>query len=439
MKTKKIIIVLSILLIGIIILLSFLLTTLNRDNEPKNSDVNDNDELFEGDSYTDETQKVEDANIFYSVSYCIQKYYNNKYINYDTYDDEMINDQKSNLYNILDKNYIEKNNITKDNVLENVGIEKNQLEYIATEMNSVVGAEYSIYAVKGLIMNSETNSYIGEEFYKVIVNSANTTYSIIPIKAEDNMELSKINLSINELKPITENDDNKFIITSVNYSSLIKRYMIYYRNMALNYPQIAYQLLDEEYREKKFNNIGEFKEYIDNHKHILENLMLDQYQITNYDNYTQYIAIDTKGNYYIFKENGIMNFKIILDTYTIDLKEFIDKYDVADEQTKVGINVNKIINAINDKDYEYIYQKMDGTFKGNKFGNIETFKNYVENNFYQNNNIEFIEFSKEGDTYIYKTKITDKETDNSTAKEFVIIMKLLENRDFVMSFSINDY
>jgi hypothetical protein len=46
-----------------------------------------------------------------------------------------------------------------------------------------------------------------------------------------------------------------------------------------------------------------------------------------------------------------MDYKLILDEYTIDLPEFTEKYKKAAPQEKVGMNIEKIISAINNKDY----------------------------------------------------------------------------------------
>lgn len=50
-----------------------------------------------------------------------------------------------------------------------------------------------------------------------------------------------------------------------------------------------------------------------------------------------------------------MNFTVILDTYTIDLPEFTEKYTKASDEEKVLLNIQKGFTAINDKDYRYVY------------------------------------------------------------------------------------
>ena len=131
-----------------------------------------------------------------------------------------------------------------------------------------------------------------------------------------------------------------------------------------------------------------------------------------------------------------MKFTLILDTYTIDLKQFTDKYNSGDEQVKVGMNTEKIIEALNLKDYEYVYGKLDETFKNNNFNNINNFENYINDNLYEHNDIEYEEFSAQSGVYIYNAKIKDSNDENSEEKKITIIMKLLSGTDYVFSFSI---
>ena len=60
----------------------------------------------------------------------------------------------------------------------------------------------------------------------------------------------------------------------------------------------------------------------------------------------------------------------------------------------------------------------------------------MNENFYENNEMEYLEFSEEGDTYIYSARVKNTQEENSEGKEITIIMRLLEGTDFVMSFSM---
>lgn len=140
------------------------------------------------------------------------------------------------------------------------------------------------------------------------------------------------------------------------------------------------------------------------------------------------------GKYYIFKENSAFQFSIILDTYSIDLPEFIEKYESATTQEKVALNLEKVIEAINEQDYKYVYNKLNETFKKNNFDTLEKFEKYMKNNFYEENEASYLSFNEISETYTYSVKIKDAESEKYKTKNFV--MKLGEGTDFEMSFGI---
>ena len=196
-----------------------------------------------------------------------------------------------------------------------------------------------------------------------------------------------------------------------------------------------YNLLDDEYKEKKFGNIDGFKNYIELNKETFLNMEIQKYARYYYDGYTQYVALDNFGNYYIFNETSTMNYKILLDTYTINQPEFIEKYDSASDVEKAGYNIDKFITAINTKDYNYAYNHLAQSFKQNNFTTLESFINYVQNNFYSKNNYEIKNGTKEGDYYVYTVNITDAEQDTSKLVQKNFIVNIKDNREFELSFN----
>ena len=129
-----------------------------------------------------------------------------------------------------------------------------------------------------------------------------------------------------------------------------------------------------------------------------------------------------------------MNISILLDTYTKDIYQFINEYNNTNEQTKVGMNSEKIIMALNSKDYKYIYKKLDQDFANNNFGSLEGFENYMNQNFNAIYEATYYNSSKENNVYVQPVTLKVKDSDEQ--KSLNIIMKLEEGTDFVMSFSI---
>ena len=163
---------------------------------------------------------------------------------------------------------------------------------------------------------------------------------------------------------------------------------------------------------------------------------LDQYQKIVHDEYNEYVCIDNNGNYYVFNEKSVMNYEIIMDTYTIDLPEFVEKYNSANSQVKVGMNIEKILEAINRKDYQYVYNKLDDTFKSNNYPSLKDFEEEIKEKLFEKNDLEYSNFTQEGNTYIYELKVKNLNNTEDKEKDLTVIMSLKENTDFVMSFNI---
>ena len=131
-----------------------------------------------------------------------------------------------------------------------------------------------------------------------------------------------------------------------------------------------------------------------------------------------------------------MNYTVLLDTYTIDIPEFTEKYNKSNNSEKAGMNVQKILDSLNDKDYKYAYSKLDETFKQNNFKTLEEFTTYWNKNTYEHNTMTFDNYQNSGDLHIYTVTIKDKDNEASPAITKNFIVKLTEGTDFVMSFNI---
>ena len=287
-----------------------------------------------------------------------------------------------------------------------------------------------------ILVNFAINSI--EDTMLIKIDFVNSTYSIFGKEyLEDkgynkDTEISNLEISTDSIE---SNNYNSFNLVNTDDKYVINQYFSEYQTKLLNNTDSAYELLDKDYREKKYEDSQEFNQYVEENYEALQNAYLTKYQINQFDEYKEYVCLDENNNYYIFIERSLTDYEVILDTYTVDLKDFTDKYNSADIPTKVGMNVEKVVEAINDKDYRYVYNQLDETFRNNNFGSLDTFNTYMNENFYSNNEMEYLEFSEEGDTYIYGAKVKNAQED-SDGKDITIIMKLLEGTDFVMSFSM---
>lgn len=448
-KIKKIIIILLIILIIAIIGLITILSTNKKDG-------NDNSEVIEQESEGGEVitriidnklENVISRSDYYTIKDCVGKYYsyystlfNVKDI-YQTEDKAIISQAEEDngkiLYNILDKEYTQQAGITSSNIktkfktIKRISIDVNSM-YVIHKTDNL-----DIYVVNGKLKEGLTNICS----FQVIVKQdiSNQTFSIIP---QDYIETHYKNLTqgtelnIETDENIEQNENNTYEDKNASDEIYVKDLFRQYKNEILYNTESAYESLDEEYRTKKFDDEKNFKNYVQKNKDKYSQMQVVKYLTNVTDKYTEYVCIDQNGKYYIFREIAVMDYKVVLDTYTIDLPEFTKKYEEASEVQKVGLNVQKVFDAINDGDYKYAYSKLDNTFKANNFRTEAEFERYAKNNFYTNNTIQHDNCQKNGDLYMYDITITNTSDKNQNKINKKFIVKLKEGTDFVMSFNV---
>ena len=339
------------------------------------------------------------------------------------------------ILSILDKEYINKNSLTEDNVQTFFGKYKNVKSYFTKEiynqeirhLQNIEG--YCLY-VKGIIRQNSIEEYI----YIVIKEDHTTGAYSINIMDENSFELAKreSNIKIN----IEKNEYNEIINRYINDSQKCYEFFNDYINTIKNNPAEGYKLLDEQYKNARFGSIENYINFINSKQSNTKDLILTQYDIDLKEEYEQYLCIDHEGNYYIFRRTDFMNYTVLLDTYTIELPEFIEKYDGATNEQKLQLNITKIIDAINNKDYQYVYNKLDENYKNNKFNNLASFEKYIKACFFEINKINSASYRQEADVYIFTLGIGNKVDENSGTRMVKILVRLLENRDFEISISI---
>ena len=397
-KIKNIIIILSILLVVALIILLIIMVNAN------NQDVTNENEIVQtSEENVDTTLKiVTDRSNYYSVSEIVGQYYSYyaTIYNLDSYfsqEDaeayaEAERENTSALYNMLDTEYIANRGITEDNIKTNL----TEIKLVSPEVSAMYVSNQpnniDVYVVEGKLKEGITSE--GENFRIIVkLDHNNNTFSIVPqdyaSEKYGNIELGQ-NVSIEPLERIQKNNDNSVRSREIDDETYVKDLFNHFKRELLYAHQAAYEHLDEEYRTKKFGTMEEFDKIASSNTKTYQQMTLTQFQKVEEDGYTQYVLVDQNGKYYIFNENGVMNYSVILDTYTIDLPEFLDRYNNANDSEKAGFNVQKIIDSLNDRDYKYAYGKLDETFKQNNFATIEAFETYMDELLYDQNNIEVI-------------------------------------------------
>ena len=363
------------------------------------------------------------------------------------------------VYSILNDNYKNTNGINEQNVLEILSqgtVYYN--EYTAKDIYVTNDIIKPIYYVSGMLIEKQSKVNIYFAMYQDI---ANDTYSLKPISEQE--YLSYVSLQYKEVSrnDIEPTDYNKILNVTVTDEEMAEKYLESYIRNARYYPEEAYNSLDEEYRNTRFGSYENYLKYLSNKSNELESLdytsIKDISEFTTEEEYSNYIAslqqknmeqyymymedginycvcTDSYGNYYIFRILDVMNYKLMLDTYTINTTEFLERYEEAETDGKVALNINKIFEAINNKDYNYVYNKLDENYKNSYFTTLETFSTFMSNNLFEKNEVEFDTYEEVENSHKYSLIVRDASGENKNQILMTVTIQLGENTDFTIKF-----
>lgn len=410
MKKIKYIILILIL---ILILCITAIVVINKKNE---KNYGEKDTLVsEHPTYVinEDIEKLSNRNQYYILLDCIKEfvnYTNNK----NTNAVEAVTMQK-NIQNIIDEYTF------KD--VDDISLE---------EIYVLNGYTYCTYYIKG-----KESIELDKRFYMMAnLDFENTTYKLTPITENEYNKLITENKSKSDELTISKNKYNLFKNINVTNEDMARNYFNDYINKALNYPELAYNLLDEEYKNKRFGNLEEYKNNMSENENQMENTTMVKYGVNEKDNYTEYIIVDNFDNYYTIKENGIMDYTILLDNYTIKTEEFITTYNKASDAKKVATDIEIFIKMINNKDYKNAYECLSSEFKQNYFKTIDEFKNYVQKNFYDTNYITIKNVQTKSNVYTCTANIKSGVGVAADDMDKNFIIKLNPNAEFELSFEV---
>lgn len=460
MKKSQRIILLLILIFGIIILSLVYLLYGNKQSEydaNKNTnfsytennniieneysdEINDeiNDELEPNIStitYDKKLEYVKDRTNYYTVS----KLYND-------YIQLLSNKEYQKINNILSNQYKNKYNINSNNIYYNLSLPSltNNTQYYKTTITEMltthINANTLLYIIKGnyRIVNMDDNVHSIELMIEMDI--INKTYIIYPEQymKDNKYDVLKNGDIVNYVsEEIKENDNNKFYYLTKTDREMANEYFNNFVELMIYYKNEAYQKLNSDYAKSRFGSKEAFIKYIENNKSNIALMKINRYRVYSSDNYTDYICTDQYNNYYIFRQqNGVMNYTVFLDTYTIEIEAFKKAYENATGESKIVTQVEKIAEMINRKDYNALYNKLNLTFKQNNFNSVSKLQDYIENNMYEMNEIKVNSINLNDDYYICECTLSNlRATDQS--KSMNMIIKLVDYSNFEISFSFN--
>jgi len=420
----------------LVIIVSLIFIILHQDN--KNIDTN----MVATPAMTEDPiviersiQRVISRNEFFNVRTCVTKFYVflSKLNNVNTKKEEL-----QQIYDMLNEKYIEYNDITVDNMKSKLSTVKENINIIIDDMYvSQRDENISVYFVYGKLLDKSVSKHTN---FSMIVNvdKLNRTFNVC---LQDYIE-SKYN-NINEGDNIefdfSDKIENKIYNTyeskAVSDIEYIKYLFNDYKDKVIYDKKLAYEVLDGDYRKSKFKDFNEYNIYAKNSVRKLIMADLREYKYDKNSDYKQYVVKDSKGNYYIFRETAPMKYSIILDTFSLQLPEFIEKYDSTTEQGKVVLNIEKFVGALNEKDIDYIYNILSNGFKKSKYNTKDSLEKFINKKLNGNYSVEYGSFKTEGEIYIYNIVLKNYE-DEAKSLEMQIIMQLKESRNFEMSFSL---
>ena len=347
------------------------------------------------------------------------------------------------LIEIISPEYILNNNITEDNIMKifsNIPkIENNQIYNITIidMLTTPINGSTEIYSINAKVKLLESDKTFG---IKLIIgwNVEKNVYYVYPEQFLNSKGMNnlKVGDSINFDAREIENSENKFTYEiPIKELQVVTEYFDNYFDLLKYHKEESYNKLNLNYANKRFVSKEDFYKYLEENSRLINMAKLDEYRVISYKDYKDYICTDQYGNYYIFRQqNGVMNYSVFLDSYSVELESIKGMYNEANDNTKVSIQINKVKEMLNLKDYTSIYNKLNKTFRNNNFNNVSELEAYLKTRMYNINYIEINNITINDDYFVCECTLKNQEN-NSENKSMTIIIKLIDANNFEMSFS----
>lgn len=380
MKNNKLLISIIIIFI-IIVIISIILLTMNNNNLKNENEIqNQNQEIINVNNEIEDNSNIQNVPPDFSNDVSFQEYFT--------------------VSNCISKS------LDETIIFSPISIKK---------LNSGNVVNYTIY---GVILDLNMN-YIRDLNSIVKLDTKNLTFLI-----DDNKE---------QLEKIESKNDNTFVYQELSDNYKFKQIFYNMKYLLLSKPEKFYNYLEEDYRDKRFGSYDKFLNYFNNNKNHLLSIIPKNYKIGETINDVK--IRDQYGNWYEFKINGVLDYTVKLDNYIVMSEEDIEQYKKYDNGKKIKYNIQKWINMINSKDYEFAYNYLDETFKQQNYETLDKFKNLMQSKYPDYYDNVSVQIKNEGSVYSSEVQLSVKD-DEYADKYMTIIMKLKEGTDFVLSFDV---
>ena len=326
-------------------------------------------------------------------------------------------------------NYIKENNETAINELggNSIYLITNNVKYVVKQAYVTQNQYMSKYYTYGTltIANGNYTAQTQEIYMILYLTAENKGYRLQTISKEE--YLNRTALEQNDTIEIQEGTYNKFEYEYIDNVKQMEIYLEDYSFQIFNNTENSYNLLNTEYKEKRFKDLQAFVQFLNEKQGQLHNIKINQYTVDEENQNKIYKGTDQNGNYYEIIEKSYMNYEIILDNYTM-----LDYSNDSDEN-KIKLSAEKFILMLNSADYTNAYNLLEPSFKQINFPTEQDFINYVKNNFYARNIVASKDLSEDGIcTVTIKDSISTQA--NKIKKQFKVIMG--EGMSFTIEFNI---
>lgn len=429
--------IILIIMITVIIIIIVLLGILLKVNKKKVEEYGEELPSEISEKVPEGLNPQDDPEMFYSISNYVQTCLDYGSVNFETREDKTLEEKSEMFLDILNEDYKKRNNINSSNILNRMYKGENRLAFYPLHMKQLIEENIFTNVVHGIIEDYETGAYLQDAYYIVRLDVNTYAVDVEPVNNVNSIDQIQI---LKDTKEIKSNEYNEYVSVTTNVPNLINRYIANYKKLCINRPDLAYYYLDKKYREKRYGSLEEFKTEMAKQEVLTEinkDSIMEKYQVQQEEGYRRIVCIDKNGNYYIINETSTMEYTLILDTYTINIPEFLEKYNKANAQEKIVLNIDRFMKALNDKNYKFAYSVLADSFKERNFKTLEDFENYVKMNFYEDNKFLYEKFGNEADMYYtYEVKVSNEGSLNEgKTKTFIVLLK--DETDFELSFNLD--
>ncbi len=198
---------------------------------------------------------------------------------------------------------------TINDIIQKMAKEKD-VKYYAQEMYKMQNYEYANYYIYGLIEKDSIEPY----YLKMNIDYNNNTFKVENTTKEEYQKAKEGKIAKITQEQIEKSQNNSYEVALYNSREIAKRYIQDYL-MKLQYSiEDSFSLLEEQYKNQKFKNIEEFKQYIQENNNRFTNFEIQSYKSEIKEHSREYTILDQLDKSYKIIVYDALNYKIILES-----------------------------------------------------------------------------------------------------------------------------